>query len=175
MVMFMSDRAAAMDGATLQVGLLMESAQVHQRSAEEQLEKLRAHMQDLDGVVRDEIRRTLTDELQMLSAESKRASAALQKLKRAASLRGILYSILMAVLSTGIPVAVMRWTLPSGAEVAALRLRRDALAASVATLESRGGRVDWRRCGATARLCVRVDRGAPGYGEKADYYVVAGY
>ncbi|MEP6546887.1 MAG: hypothetical protein ABJD53_05425 [Gammaproteobacteria bacterium] len=173
--MNMSDRAPAMDDATLKVGLLMESAQAHQKSVEEQLEKLRAHTEDLDGVVRDEIRRTMIEELQMLSAESKRATDALQRLKRAASLRGILWSILTAVLSTGIPISVIRWTQPSRTEIAALRLRRDELAASVATLESRGGRIDWRRCGATARLCVRVDRGAPTYGEKADYYVVAGY
>ncbi len=171
----MSDRALPMDDATLKVGLLMESAQAHQKSAEEQLEKLRAHTEDLDGVVRDEIRRTLIEELQMLSAECKRATDALRTIKRAASLRGTVWSILMAVLSTGIPIAVMRWTLPSNAEMAALRVHRDELAASVATLERRGGRIEWRRCGATARLCVRVDRAAPTYGEKADYHVVAGY
>lgn len=173
--MNMSDRALPMDDATLKLGLLMESAQAHQKSAEEQLKKLRAHTEDLDGVVRDEIRRTLIEELQMLSAESKRATDALRTIKRAASLRGILWSILVAVLSTGIPIAVIRWTLPSSAEVAALRARRDELAASVATLERRGGRIEWRRCGAAARLCVRVDRAAPTYGEKADYYVVGGY
>lgn len=172
--MDMSDRAQSMDDATLQFGLLMESAQVHQKSAEEQIEKLRLHVQDLDGVVRDEIRRTLIEELQMLSVESKRATDALRKIKRAASLRSTLWTILMAVLSTGIPIAIMRWTVPSGAEIAALRARRDEMAASVATLERRGGRIEWRRCGATARLCVRVDRTAPTYGEKADYYVVAG-
>ncbi|MEP6886509.1 MAG: hypothetical protein ABJC66_17310 [Gammaproteobacteria bacterium] len=170
----MSDRAQSMDDATLQAGLLMESAQVHQKSAEEQLEKLRLHVQDIDGVVRDEIRRTLIEELQMLSAESKRATDALQKIKRAASLRATLWTVLMAVLSTGIPLVVMGWTLPTGPEIAALRARRDELAASVATLERRGGRIEWRRCGATARLCVRVDRGASAYGEKADYYIVAG-
>lgn len=164
-----------MDDATLKVGLLMESAQVHQKSAEAQLEKLRAHTDDLDAVVRDEIRRTLIDELQMLSAEAKRATEALQRIRLAASLRGTLWSILIAVLSTGIPMVLVRWSLPSGPEVAALRLRRDELAASVAALERRGGRIEWRRCGATARLCVRVDRGAPTYGEKADFYVVAGY
>jgi hypothetical protein len=65
--------------------------------------------------------------------------------------------------------------LPSDSEISALRTRRDTLAASVATLEKQGGRIDWRRCGENSRLCVRVDRKSPAYGEKAEYYVVAGY
>ena len=84
-------------------------------------------------------------------------------------------SVGMAVLSTGIPIAILRSTMPSGPEIGALRARRDELAASVAALEQRGGRIEWRRCGAAARLCVRVDRSAPTFGEKADYYIVAGY
>ncbi len=159
----------------MKFGLLMESAQAHQKLAETHLERLRAHTQDLDGVVRDEIRRTLIDELQMLTAESTRATDALRKIGRGATVRRGLWSIVLAILCTGIPIAVMRWALPSESEIASLRARRDALAASVDTLERRGGRLDWRRCGATARLCVRVDRKAPTYGDKADYFIVAGY
>jgi hypothetical protein len=163
-----------MDDVTMKFGLLMESAQAHQKLAETHLEQLRAHTRDLDGVVRDEIRRTLIEELQMLTTESKRATEALQSIRRSATVRAGLWSIVIAILCTAIPLAIMRWTLPSESEIAALRLRRDGLAATVATLERRGGRIDWRRCGETARLCVRVDRKAPTYGEKADYYVVAG-
>jgi hypothetical protein len=64
--------------------------------------------------------------------------------------------------------------LPSESEIASLRTRRDELSASVAALEKKGGRIDWRHCGEAARLCVRVDRKAPTYGETADFYVVAG-
>jgi hypothetical protein len=171
----MSDHAQAMDDATMKFGLLMESAQAHQKLAETHLERLRAHTQDLDGVVRDEIRRTLTEELQMLSAESRRAAAALQRIRRGTTWRSALWSVAIAILCAGVPIAVMRWATPSESEIAGLRARRDQLSASVSTLERQGGRIDWRRCGATARLCVRVDRKAPTYGEKADYYVVAGY
>ena len=59
----MSDRPATVDETTMKFGLLMESAQAHQKLAETHLERLRAHTQDLDGVVRDEIRRTLVEEL----------------------------------------------------------------------------------------------------------------
>jgi hypothetical protein len=37
----------------------MESAQVQQKLIDENLAALKAHTRDLDGVVRDEIRRTL--------------------------------------------------------------------------------------------------------------------
>jgi hypothetical protein len=171
----MNDGAHALDEATMRFGLLMESAQAHQKSAEAQLEKLRAHTDDLDGVVRDEIRRTLVEELQMLTAESARATQILRRVGRGAFVRGTVWNVVMAVLCTGVPVGIMHWALPSEAQIAALRTRREALAASVTTLERQGGRIDWRHCGTTARLCIRVDRGAPAYGEKADYYVVAGY
>ena len=56
------------------------------------------------------------------------------------------------------------------------RFERDATSSRPVSrrLEQQGGRIDWRHCGEAARLCVRVDRKAPTYGEKADYYVVAG-
>ncbi len=171
----MSDRAHAMDEATMQVGLLMESAQAHQKAAEAQLERLRMHTNDLDNVVRDEIRRTLIDELAMLTAESTRLIQAFQRAGRGVFARTTFWGIVMALIFTGIPVGIMRWALPSESQITALRSRRDELAASVASLERQGGRVEWRRCGSTARLCIRIDRSAPVYGEESDFYVVAGY
>ncbi len=171
----MSERALGVDDATMKFGLLMESAQTHQKIAEAHLEKLRAHIQDLDGVVREEIRRTLIEELQELTAESTRAAQALHGMKRAANMRGLIWSVGIAVLCTVIPSAIARWALPSAREIAALRLERDQLALSVGRLEQHGGRIDWRHCGEAARLCVRVDRSAPSYGDKADYFIVKGY
>jgi hypothetical protein len=171
----MSDRVHTIDDTTMKFGLLMESVQAHQKLAESHLEQLRAHTRDLDAVVRDEIRRTLIEELQSLWAESKRVTEALNRIRRGATLRVSLWSIAIAILCAGIPVGMMRWTVPSGSDVTALRVRRDELSASVAILEGRGGRIDWRRCGERARLCVRVDRKAPTYGDNADYLVVAGY
>jgi len=153
----------------------MESAQAHQKLAEAHLEKLRAHTQDLDGVVRDEIRRTLIDELQAVTAESDRAARALRAMKHAAHLRGLAWNVGVALICAAVPVVVARYLLPTSADISALRLQRDALAQNVASLEQRGGKVDWKSCGDSARLCVRIDRKAPVYGEKADYYVVKGY
>lgn len=164
-----------MDEATLKFGLLMESAQAHQKLAETHLEQLRAHTQDLDGVVRDEIRRTLIEELQLLTAESNRAAAALRKIGQRANLRAVLSSAAAAALCAAISVGVARWALPSAAEISALREQREALASSVSRLQRQGGRIELRHCGGARRLCVRVDRKVPAYGENADFYVVEGY
>ncbi|HEY2780851.1 MAG TPA: hypothetical protein VGI90_08745 [Steroidobacteraceae bacterium] len=171
----MSERAVALDDATLKLGLLMESAQSHQKLAEGQLERLRIHTQDLDGVVRDEIRRTLVEELRMLSAEVARATRALQKMRGGHAVRGAVWSLAAATLCTAAPIAVARWVLPSAADVAALSAHRDELTANLHKLEQQGGRIDWRHCGESKRLCVRVDRKAPAYGDRGDYYVIEGY
>ncbi len=101
----MSDGGRAMDEPSMKIGLLMESAQAHQKMAETHLERLRAHTQDLDEIVREEIRRTLIEELQSLTAESKRAVQALSNMKRAANMRGLLWSAAIAVLCIAIPSA----------------------------------------------------------------------
>jgi hypothetical protein len=159
----------------MKLGLLMESAQAHQRLAEAHLENLRVHTQGLDGVVREEIRRTLIDELRALAAESDRAARALRKIKHAANMRYFVWSVGLAILCTVIPSAIAHYALPSAADFTALRAQRDSLAQNVARLEQRGGKVDWRNCGKLARLCVRIDRRSPPFGEEADYYIAKGY
>jgi hypothetical protein len=163
-----------MDDSTLKLGLLMESAQAHQKLAQTQLDQLVAHTQNLDAVVREEIRRTLTEELVELTAHIGHATRALGLMRRAANLRVLLASLLIVAMSTILPMFVTRMALPSAAEVDALRTRRERLEASIANLERAGGAADWRKCGSDGRLCVRVDRTAPVYGEKADYYIVKG-
>jgi len=113
--------------------------------------------------------------LRALTAEATRATRALRKIRGAGALRGLAGSLAAAVLCTLVPIGVARWALPSAAEIATLRARRDELAANLAKLEQEGGRIDWRRCGDGRRLCVRVDRKAPTYGDKADYFVIEGY
>jgi len=167
--------AAAIDDKTMAFGLLMESAQAHQKLAESQLQKLRDHTRDLDGVVRDEIRRTLVDELQSLTVETAQAIAALEKIKRGATVRSTLTGVVTAMACAIAPIAVAKLALPSATEISALKARQDELTLNISKLEQRGGRVDLRRCGAALRLCVQVDLKAPKYGDKADYYVIEGY
>jgi hypothetical protein len=167
--------ATAMHEDTLKVGLLMESAQTHQTLVEENLQRLQAHIRDLDSVVRDEIRRTLIEELQAVSIESKNAAQALRRVGRAANLRQAAFGVAFVTLSTVIPIGLVAWTIPSQAEIQTLRAQRVELSANILRLNEQGGRLEWRHCGADKRLCVRVERKAPAFGERADFFVVKGY
>jgi hypothetical protein len=164
---------------TMKCGLLMETAQTHQSLADAALQRLRTHTQDLDAVVRDEIRRTLVEELRSVASEIDGAARSLRSLAHVANLRSALWSIgtitLGGAFTIAITIVATRSLLPSHSEIAGLTARRDELALAVARLEQRGGRIDLRRCGDSERYCVRVDRNAPAFGRQADYLVVAGY
>lgn len=164
-----------MEDLTMKLGLLMEAAQSQQALATNALEHLRERTGALDSVVREEIRNTLIEELQEVADHGRRAAHSLRALQRVATLRIAVWSLGIATLATAIPLGLAWWMLPSRAEVAALRLARDQLNSNIDLLDARGGRAALRRCGATGRLCVRVDRGAPAYGDAGDYLVVKGY
>jgi uncharacterized protein YPO0396 len=164
-----------MDDTTMKLGLLMESAHAHQKAAESSLKKLKATANDLAGIVRDEVRHVVIEEFQSLAADSKRASDALHEVQRAANVRALVWSLGITTLCSAIPLLLACWIIPSRAEISALRAKHDELATKIASLEERGGRIDLRRCGDGARLCVRVDRKAPTYGAQSDYLVVRGY
>jgi hypothetical protein len=164
-----------MHDEAMKFGLLLESVQVQQKSLEEHLASLKAHTRDLDGVVRDEIRRTLLEELQLLDAETGRAVLALQRMGRAANVRATLWGLALATLATVIPGAALWWITPSTSELGALRSQRAELTRNLKELEKQGARIEWRHCGDSARLCLRIDRAAPSFGPEADFYVVKGY
>lgn len=164
-----------MDDTTMKLGLLMEAAQANQKAAESSLRKLKATTNELATVVREEVHRVVMEELHSLAADSKRASDALRAVQRAAQKRAVLWGVGTTLLCSVIPLALACWIIPSRAEIAALRARHDELVTRIANLEGRGGRIDLRHCGDGARLCVRVDRKAPIYGEQSDYLIVRGY
>jgi hypothetical protein len=166
---------AGLTDEAMRLGLLVEAAQAQQRLGEESLQRLAAHIRDLDVIVRDEIQRTVAEAMGSVAAESRRAAESLQRLRRAANVRTLLWTVIMAMVCSGLAMGEAWWLLPSRIEIAALRARRDALAADISRLKQRGGLMDVRTCGARARLCVRVDRAAPAYGAGADYRVVKGY
>ena len=158
----------------MKFGLLLETAQAHQKAVEESLGRLQAHTRGLDGVIRDAIRRTLIDELQGVTAAAAQATQALNEVKRAATLRMALVALGLTAASALISTAVVRWTVPSMREIDALRAEKTGLERNVAQLAAQGGRVEWGRCGATRRLCVRIERGTA-FGKNADYRIVKGY
>jgi hypothetical protein len=171
----MTETTAAVDGGTVQLGLLMETAHTHQEMIEGSLKRLQAHTLGLDDVVRDEIRRVFIAELAELVDESTRAVSALRSLGRAATVRGAGWGVLLGALPGVALTLLLTWWLPTPGQVAALRLEHERLATGIARLTDSGARIDLRRCGDSSRLCVRVDRRAPAYGEQADYLVVRGY
>ena len=164
----------SMDQDSVKLGLLMETAQTHQKLAEAAIEKLNEHAQGLEAVVRDQIQRALVDALKTVHAESQRAVDALQKIKRAANARVTLWTLGLTATSAAIALFVAWWVLPTPREIARLRIERDELVSNIAVLNQRGARADLRRCG-TGRVCVRVDLSAPRYGESSDYMVIKGY
>jgi len=153
----------------MQIGLLMETAQTHQKLAEASLERLEAHTRGLDTVVRAAIRQALIEELRPVHNEARRAEQALRAVRRAANWKVALLGPSFALLSLALGYGMARWIVPSPGEIAELR-------ETVAQLEARGGKMDLRTCGKNSeRLCVRVDPKAPHYGEQGDYCVVKGY
>ncbi|HEY3784211.1 MAG TPA: hypothetical protein VGL55_02910 [Steroidobacteraceae bacterium] len=164
-----------MDEETVKVGLLMEAAQANQKLAETCLRKWRTQSQDLVGGVREEVHRAVTQSLQSLADENRRASEALRSVQRVASIRVAVWSLTLTLLCSAVPLALACWILPSPQEIRELSAKHSQLAQQIAILEARGARMDLRHCGEGSRLCVRVDRRAPAYGEKSDYLVVKGY
>jgi hypothetical protein len=164
-----------MEEQSTQLGFLMEAAASHQNLAENVLRQLAAHTQDLESVVRGEIRRALGEELQALSSETQSAIDGLRTVRRSITVRVGAWNLGVVMLSTLMSFGAGWLMLPSRAEIARLRERRDELAGVVALLDRQGGRMDLRRCGESQRLCVRIDRQAPAYGAASDYYVVKGY
>ncbi len=159
----------------MKLGLLMETAQAHQALVEASLRQLESHTTALEEIVREQIRNTLRGELPALSEEGRRAAQALQAVRRAANLRVALWTIGITAACGALGMALLWWVLPSPEQISSLRATRDQLSAELVRLEHLGGRIELRRCGEADRLCVRVDRQAPAYGEKADYFVVKGY
>jgi uncharacterized protein involved in exopolysaccharide biosynthesis len=164
-----------MEDSLVRLGLLMDTAQSQQELAAAALARLNEHTRGLDAVVRETISHTLLEELQSLADDSRDTAQALRELRRALGGRLALWSGALATLSAAVPLALSWWLLPTPAEVAALRTSRAELAGEVARLTAQGGRVQLRRCGDTQRLCVRVERTGPVYGESGDFLVVKGY
>jgi hypothetical protein len=157
------------------LGMLMESAHVQQQLAEATLSRLEAHTKGLDAVVRDEIRQSFTVECAALDEEIHKTTVALRSLQRSADRRIASWTVaILAIVGSGV-MAVIEYAIPSVKDIEKLRSERAVLSTQINRLVDAGGRLDLRRCGEQARLCVKVDRSAPSYGDAADYLVVKGY
>ena len=164
----------SMDQGSIRLGLLMETAQSHQKLAEKAIEKLNEHTEALQAAVTDQLRLVFREEFKAVQAEIDGAIRALRALRRAANARTTFWTLGITAIAAVIAILIAWWVLPKPAEISALRTERDELVSNMRVLDQRGARADLRRCG-TGRLCVRVDLNAPRYGERSDYLVIQGY
>jgi hypothetical protein len=171
----MSTPEAGAADATVRIGLLLEAVEAQRALAARQQDALQQLVDGLDEQVRAEIRLTLSEELRALGEEGQRTAAALRAAARALSLRQALWSGVLTALAAALPVLLCVQVLPSRSEVAALAASRAQLSAEVVRLRQQGGGVQLRRCGPGARLCARIDRTAPLYGEHGEFAVLEGY
>lgn len=101
-----------MDDEEIKLGFLMETAQTHQKLAESALEKLERHTRGLDDIVRQEIRRTLIDELRAVHDESERTAEALKRIRRSIKVHRVWWSVLLPALSAAIATLIVWSVLP---------------------------------------------------------------
>jgi hypothetical protein len=163
-----------MDQDNIKLGLLMESAQAHQKLAEAAIAKLDEQAKGFESLATHQIERALGEALKSVHAQAQSLFEALQRAKRAANLRSALWALGTTAAALGVALFVAWCVLPTPAEVAALRTERAELTSNIAALDQRGALADFRRCGAR-HLCVRVDLKAPRYGEGSDYLIIKGY
>ena len=101
--------------------------------------------------------------------------ASLERRSRASSVRLARWSF-GVVSGCALVPALLSWMLmPSRTQLLQARQTFDQLSSAIAQLSREGGRIELRHCGAANRLCVRVDRKSPFYGESADFVVLKGY
>ena len=163
-----------MDETTQKVGLLIETAETAQQLTSALLERLQQQVQGLDGVVRQEIRRTLIEDLRDVHTESQRAAESLRRLQRVAIRRSIFWTLALSLACTAICLLIAALWLPSRTEITALTAQRADLLANLDVLKQHGAHADFRTCG-EHHLCVRVDVQQARYGDKSDYFVIHGY
>jgi hypothetical protein len=165
---------ASMDQDNVKLGLLMETAQAHQKLAEAVIAELGLQVNGFAALATDQIQTALGEALEPVHMQAQGVVEALQRAKRAANLRSALWTVGITAPAAAIALFVAWCVLPTQAQVNGLRTERDELASNIAALDHRGARADIRRCGA-GRLCVRVDLKAPRYGEGSDYLIIKGY
>jgi hypothetical protein len=148
---------------------ILETVHHHQSQIHGMLATLDSRSRDLDTTLGEAVQRALTD------AAGIRATEKLSEMHRATGARFARWSFGVVSACALVP-AILSWALlPSRTQVAQTRQTLQQLSAGVAQLSREGGLIDLRHCGEMNRLCVRVDRKSPFYGENADYMILKGY
>ena len=159
----------------MQAGLLLETVQQQQTQVEGMLRRLELWSCDLDGVVRECLHQCLRDELQSAGQAARQTGDALQAVRRQARIRVGAWSLGLMLACGAVPLTLAWAFTPGREQIARQRREYEDLVAKVESLKALGGHIDVRRCGPSPRMCVRVNRKAPAYGDGGDYLVIEGY
>jgi hypothetical protein len=155
--------------APVDLGRVLETVHAQQSQIHGLLATLDTRSRDLDSTMGEAVQRAFMD------AAGLRAAEKLSQIHRATGMRFALWSFGIVSACSLVPTVLTWMLMPSRAQVTQARQSLDQLSAGIARLSRAGGRIDLRHCGEANRLCVRVDRKTPFYGENADYAVVKGY
>ncbi len=160
---------AVADGAPVELGRILETVHAQQSQLYDMLASLETRSRDLDASVGEAVQRALTQPAGL------RATEKLVQVQRASAVRLARWSF-GVVSGCALVPALLSWMLmPSRTQLLQARQSYEQLLAGVAQLSREGGRIELRHCGAAGRLCVRVDRKSPFYGESGDFMVLRGY
>lgn len=155
--------------APVDLGRMLATVHAQQSQIHGVLTTLDSRSREFDTTVGEAVQRALAD------AAGIRAAEKLSQIHRATGMRFARWSFGVVSVCALVP-ALLSWALlPSRTQVLQSRQALEQVNAGVAQLARQGGRIDLRRCGAAQRLCVRIDRKSPFYGENADYIVLKGY
>jgi hypothetical protein len=133
------------------------------------LANLETRSRDQDAAVGEAVQRAF------LQPAGIHATEKLVQLHRASAVRFARWSF-GVVSGCALVPALLSWMLmPSRSQLLQARHTYDELTAAIAQLSREGGRIEVKHCGAKNRLCVRVDRKSPLYGESGDFMVIEGY
>ncbi|HEY4338749.1 MAG TPA: hypothetical protein VGM97_02270 [Steroidobacteraceae bacterium] len=157
------------DGAPIELGRILETIHAQQAQLHGMLANLESRTQDLDASVGEAVQRALMQPAGLRAAEK------LAQMQRTSAVRFARWSFGLVSGCALVP-ALLSWMLmPSRAQLLQARQSYDELSGRVAQLSREGGRIELRHCGPANRLCVRVDRKSPWYGDSADFMVLKGY
>jgi hypothetical protein len=159
----------ATQGGPAELGQILETVHAQQSKIHGVLARLDTRSRDLDSTLEEAVQRAF------MEAAGLRAAETLSQVHRATGVRFARWSFGIVTACALVPTVLSWMLMPSPVQMLQARQTLQQLSVRVAQLSTEGGRIDLRHCGAVKRLCVRVDRKAPFFGDSADYMVVKGY
>jgi hypothetical protein len=156
-------------GTATSVRQILETVHAQQSEIHGLLATLDNRARSLDSTLGEAVQRAFMD------AAGLRAAQKLSQVHRATGVRFARWSIGIVSVCAIVPTILSWMLMPSPGQLLQARQTAAQLSARVAQLAGEGGRMELKHCGAKNRLCVRVDRKSPLYGDGADYMIVLGY